>query len=72
MMKKLGYLRVIYTDNESHFKKHFSAHLKEKGVKQSFAPITHLQSVRLAERYFQLILNIFKAVLQHHPDLIFK
>ena len=71
VVDKIGYPRAVYNDNGSHFKKMFSAHLIEKEVKQYFAPITHPQSVGLAERYVQLILNIFRAILQHHPHLIF-
>lgn len=72
VVDKIGYPRAVYTDNGSHFKKHFAAHLKEAGVKQYFAPITNPSSVGLAERYVQLILNIYRAVLQHHPELIFE
>lgn len=72
VVDKIGYPRAVYSDNGSHFKRFFSQHLKQKGVKQYFAPITHPQSVGLAERYVQLVLNIFRAILQHHPHLIFE
>lgn len=70
VVDKIGYPRSVYNDNGTHFKQHFSAHLKEKGVTQYFAPISHPQSVGLAERYVQVVLNIFRAILQHHPELI--
>ena len=72
VVDKIGYLRAVYTDNGSHFKKLFAEHLKEKDVKQYFAPITSPSSIGLAKRYVQLILNIFRVVLQHHPKLIFE
>ena len=72
VVDKIGYSRAVYTDNGSHFKGKFDDHLKEKGVKHYFAPITHPSSVGLAERYVRLILNILRAVLQHHPEWIFE
>ena len=58
--------------NGSHFKKHFSINLAAMGVKQMTAPINHPSSVGLAERYVQVILNCYRAVLQHHPEGIMK
>lgn len=42
------------------------------GVKQIFGPGHHPQSVALAERYVQLVMKVMRAVLQHHPELIFE
>ena len=70
VVDKIGYPRSVYCDNGSHFKKDFSAHLQKKAVTQNFAPISHPQLVGLAERYVQVVLNIYRAILQHHPDLI--
>ena len=39
-------------------------------MKQITAPITHPSSVGLAERYIQLILKCYQAILQHYPDII--
>ena len=36
------------------------------------APITHLSSVGLTEIYVQLILSCYRAVLQHHTEMIMK
>ena len=69
---KFGWPRAVYHDNGSHFKRHFTAKLEQMGVKQMTAPITHPSSVGLAERYVQLLLNCYRAVLQHHPEMIMK
>ena len=69
---KCGWPRAVYHDNGSHFKKHFTAKLEQMGVKQMTAPITHPSSVGLAERYVQLVLKYYRAVLQHHLDMIIR
>lgn len=67
---KLGYPRAMYHDNGAHFKRFFSARLKQMDVKQMWAPVSHPSSVGLAERYVQLILRMLRAILQHHAEAI--
>ena len=69
---KFGWPRAVYHDNGSHFKRHFTTKLEQMGVKQMTAPITHPSSVGLSERYVQLILNCYRAVLQHNPEMIMR
>ena len=62
--------RVMYQNNEAHFKELFSKYLSNRKIRQIFASITHSQSVELSERYNRLILNCFRAILQHHSKMI--
>ena len=61
----LGWPLSIYTDNGPHFTgKEFHGLLEERGVRHFPAPKSHPQSVGLAERYVQLLLNILKKEMQ--------
>lgn len=72
VVEPFGYPRVYYHDNGNHFKGEFSKMCEAMGVKQIWAPLYHPSSVGLAERYVQLILSVFRAILQHNPNMIFK
>ena len=61
----LGWPLSIYTDNGPHFTgKEFHGLLEEHGVRHFPAPKSHPQSVGLAERYVQLLMNILKKEMQ--------
>ena len=61
----LGWPLSIYTDNGPHFTgKEFHGLLEERGVRHFPAPKSHLQSVGLAERYVQLLMNNLKKEMQ--------
>ena len=62
--------RVMYQNNETHFKELFSKYLSNRKIRQIFASIIHFQFVELSERYNRLILNCFRAILQHHSKMI--
>ena len=64
--------KMMYQNNETHFKKLFSKYLSNRKIKQIFASITHFQFVKLSKRYNRLILNCFRAILQHHSKMIFE
>ena len=64
--------RVMYQNNETHFKRLFSKYLSNRKIKQIFASIIHSQFVELSERYNRLILNCFRIILQHHSKMIFE
>ena len=50
VVDKIGYPRAVYTDNGSHFKRLFTEHLRDKGVRQFFAPITSPSPFGLPDR----------------------
>ena len=64
--------RVMYQNNETHFKELFSKYLSNRKIKQIFVSITHSQFVKLSERYNRFILNCFRTILQHHSKMIFE
>ena len=72
VVQNFGWPRMVYSDNGSHFKGNFDSKLKEQKVKHYFAPISHPASVGLAERYVRIVLEVFRAILQHHVDMIFE
>ena len=65
-----GWPRIVYSDNGRHFQGKFKEKLSAMKVKQIGAPITHPESVGLAERYIKLILNELRTLLQHDPNFI--
>ena len=66
-----GWPRARYHDNRSNFRGAFKEANKKLGVKQMFAPGYHPSSVGRAERYIQLVLKVYRCVLQHHLHLTF-
>ena len=64
--------KMMYQNNETHFKKLFSKYLSNRKIKQIFVSIIHFQFVKLSERYNRFILNYFRAILQHHSKMIFE
>lgn len=61
----LGWPPSIYTDNGPHFTgKDFHGLLEGRGVRHFPAPKSHPQSVGLAERYVQLLMNVLKREVQ--------
>ena len=64
--------KMMYQNNEIHFKELFSKYLSNRKIKQIFVSIIHFQFVELLERYNRLILNCFRAILQHHSKMILK
>ena len=64
--------RMIYSDNDAHFKGTFDEKLLKQKIKHYFVSINHLSSVSLAKRYVRLVLNVFRVILQHHIHMIFE
>ena len=65
------YFRLIYNDNESHFKKNFIKWINNRKIKHIFAFIFHFEFVELTKKYNRLILQYFKVIFQHHFEMIF-
>ena len=63
---------MMYFDNKSHFKKDFDFKLKKQKMKHYFASINYSVSIEFAKRYVKIVLKIFKIILQHHVNMIFK
>ncbi|KFY31814.1 hypothetical protein V493_00777 [Pseudogymnoascus sp. VKM F-4281 (FW-2241)] len=62
---------AFYSDNGKHFvSQETTSHLHSRGIRTATAPITHPLSVGLAERYVQMILAVYRKILQQQPDLI--
>ena len=72
IMQHFEWSQMIYFDNESHFKRNFNFKLKEQEMKHYFALISHFASIELAKRYVKIILKMFRVILQHHINMIFK
>ena len=64
--------KMMYQNNETHFKELFSKYLSNRKIKQIFVSIIHFQFVELSERYNRFILNCFRTILQHHSKMIFE
>ena len=64
--------KMMYQNNETHFKQLFSKYLSNRKIKQIFVSIIHSQSIELSERYNRFILNCFRTILQHHSKMIFE
>lgn len=67
-----GNLRAVYNNNSSHFAGDFTLMLKEEGVHQISAAISHPSVVGLSERYVQLMLSMLRAELQNDSSQIFQ
>ena len=72
VMQNFEWSRMMYFDNESHFKKDFNFKLKKQKMKHHFASISHSASIKLIKRYIKIVLNIFRVILQHHINMIFE
>ena len=70
MMNVFECSKIVYHDNETHFKKLFSKYLSHRKIRQIFVSISHFQFVKFFERYNRFILNCFRAILQHHSKMI--
>ena len=55
--------RMIYSDNDVHFKETFDEKLLKQKIKHYFVSINHLSSMSLAKRYVRLVLNVFRIIL---------
>ena len=65
------YSRLIYNDNESHFKRNFIKWINNRKIKYIFALIFHFEFVELTKKYNRLILQCFKIIFQYHFEMIF-
>ena len=72
VMQNFEWFRMMYFDNESHFKKNFNFKLKEQKMKHHFASISHSASIELAKQYVRIVLKMFRIILQHHVNMIFE
>ena len=72
VMQNFEWSRMMYFDNESHFKRDFNFKLKEQKMKHHFTSINHSVSIKFAKRYVKIVLKMFKVILQHHVDMIFE
>ena len=72
VMSHFDWSRIIYSDNDAHFKKTFDEKLLKQKIKHYFVSINHLSSMNLTKRYVRLVLNVFKIILQHHIHMIFE
>ena len=63
---------MMYFDNELHFKKDFEFKLKKQKMKHHFTSISHSASIEFAKRYIRIVLKIFRIILQHYVNIIFK
>ena len=67
-----GWSRIMYNNNDSHFKKNFDNKLKKQVVKHYFAFVNYLFSIDLAKRNVRIVLKIFRIILQHYAKIIFE
>ena len=65
------YSRLIYNDNEFHFKRNFIKWINDRKIKHIFAFISYFEFVELTKKYNRLILQCFKVIFQYHFEMIF-
>lgn len=64
--------RMLYSNNETHFKDEFDEKLKTMKVKHVWSFSYHFSSVKLMKRCVQVILSQLRALMQHSAEFILK